>query len=234
MPAGRAHGRHADRLRLFGEVGRGSDPVPEVILVQHLLESDRDRVHVVARQPAVGREPLRQNQKVSRLASHLRIVQRQEPADVGHSILLGRHRAAVHQREHLADNLTRRPVGLPGLPQLDEPGVFGEATGVEIERDVVLVADLPDAAEVFERDRLPAAAVVRDRHHHQRNALDPLLADRRLERLQVHVPLEGVLGRRHPPLGNDQVPRLRADVFNVRASGVEVGVVGDDLALARP
>ena len=94
------------------------------------------------------------------------------------------------------------------------------------------VADGADGAEVLERDRLPAAGVVRDRDHHDRDVLGAARRDEPLERLDVHVALERVLRRRVVPLGDHEVDRLGARELDVRARRVEVGVVGDDLARA--
>ena len=143
---------------------------------------------------------------------------------------LARHRHAVGQRRDLADDVGDRPAGLAGLARLDEPGVLGEPAGVEEERDREPVADRPDPAQVLEADRLPAAAVVRDRDEHDRDPLAAPLRDEPLEGGEVHVPLERVLERWLATLRDDQVDRLRAGELDVRPGRVEVGVVRD----ARP
>ena len=56
------------------------------------------------------------------------------------------------------------------------------------------------------------------------------LGEEALERLDVHVALERVDGRRVAALRDDEVDRLGAARLDVRAGRVEVGVVRDDLA----
>ena len=173
--------------------------------------------------PSVRMSRLRQR---SASASSFRA---RKPADVGEAVLLGRHRAAVGQGEHLLRDRLRRAVSAALLADLDEVRVLGEAAGVEEEGLAVAVAQLPHAAQVLERDRLPAAGVVGDRHHHERHALAVCL-QRPLEGGEVDVALEGVDLRRHPALGDDEVARLRLLDLHVGPRRVEVVVVGDDLS----
>jgi hypothetical protein len=124
-------------------------------------------------------------------------------------------------------------IGVAVLALLDEPGVLGEAAGVEEERQAVSVADLAHGAQVRQRHRLAAPGVVRDRHEHDRHVLAAALADQRVERVDVHVALERVDRRRLTALGDDAVDRLGARELDVGAGRVEVGVRRDDLARAR-
>ena len=124
------------------------------------------------------------------------------------------------------------PLLLPGLAQLDEHGVLGEAAGVDHQRLAEAGQQVAVGAQVRQRHRLAAAGVVGDGDHAEGDAVG-LLAQQRLDAVQVDVPLEGVAGARLAPLGDDQVERLDAAVLQVGAGGVEVGVAGDDLAAPR-
>jgi hypothetical protein len=93
----------------------------------------------------------------------------------------------------------------------------------------VAVAERADAAQVLERDRLAAARVVGDGHHHERHAV-AVLVERPLERLEVDVALERVHERRVAALGDHEVERLGALDLDVGARGVEVVVVRHHLA----
>ena len=84
----------------------------------------------------------------------------------------------------------RRPVRLPRLALLDEPGVLGEAAGVEEERLAVAIAQRAHAAQVLQRHRLAAAGVVRDGHHHERHAVAVALAAARSSAVEIDVALE--------------------------------------------
>ena len=117
------------------------------------------------------------------------------------------------------------------LTQLDEPGIFGEAAGVEIERDTVALADGAHLAHIFHGDRLAPAGVVGDGEHDQRNVIAADALNESFESSNVHVAFERMIDRRLPAFGDDEIDRLRADEFHVGAGGVEVGVVGNDVAL---
>src|SRR3989475_13307636 len=86
---------------LLGEIGRGAQPVLQVVLVERFIETGRHRLQVVAREAAVGGEALSEDQQIAALARDVGIVHRQEPPDVREPVLLGGHGASVGQREHL-------------------------------------------------------------------------------------------------------------------------------------
>ena len=128
----------------------------QVVLVDHLLEPARDRLEVVAGKAAVGREALGEDQEIAAALRETIVVHREEAADVRQAVLLRGHGAAVGEREHLPRDLARRSIALPCFALLDEPGVLGEAAGIEEERLPVAVAERADTAQVLERDRLAA------------------------------------------------------------------------------
>ena len=94
------------------------------------------------------------------------------------------------KRKHLLRDLFRRPVGVARLALADEPGVFGEAAGVEIERNAVRGAHRFHRFDIGHRDRLAAAGVVGDGEHHQRDLRRAFGRDQRLQRRHVHVAFE--------------------------------------------
>ncbi len=160
------------------------------------------------------------------------IVGAEEAADVCHAIFLRRHGAAVAVAEHLLRNLLGSFRFVSRFAQLDEVGIFGEAAGVEVERNAVLAAHLHcTARDVFHGNGLAAAGVVGDGQHDQRNAFAAHFGDQVLERLHVHVAFEGMLQAGLTPLGDDEIDGLGADEFDVGARGIEVRVVGNDVAL---
>ena len=122
-------------------------------------------------------------------------------------------------------------VAVARLALLDEPGVLGEAARVEEERQAVAVAHLAHGPQVGHRDRLAAHRVVGHGHEHDRDVLAPRSLDQPLQRVDVHVALERRASRagRGPAM---TVDRLGASELDVGARGVEMGVVGDDLARA--
>jgi hypothetical protein len=122
-------------------------------------------------------------------------------------------------------------VGVGGLALLDEPGVLSKAAGVEVERDAVTFADGSYGFGVFHGDGLAAAGVVGDGEHDQRDALAPHALDELVERFNIHVAFEGQDGLGAARFWVEQIDGLGAHEFNIGAGGVEVGVVGDDVAL---
>ncbi len=159
------------------------------------------------------------------------IARGEEAAHVHDGVLLGAHRRALGQRAHLADDLAHALLGVSGLAELDEVGVLGQAAGVEVERRVVLGADRGHLAHVGKRDRLPAAGVVGDGEHDERDAVGAVLGERLTEAVDVHVALEGVVRVHVGELGRGEVERDGSAELDVGARRVEVAVVGHHVAL---
>jgi hypothetical protein len=116
----------------LAEVGGAADAVLQVVLVQHLLEALGHRLEVATGQPAVGRVALGEDQQVRRPADQLLVAQQQHAADVDDAVLLGADRAPS-ARSNISRTMSRTGGRLARLALLDEPGVLGEAAGVEEE-----------------------------------------------------------------------------------------------------
>ena len=200
-------------------------------MVDHLAQALGDRFQVAPRQAAVGGEPLGEDEQVAALLGEVVVVQRQPAADVGQAVLLGAHRHAVGQRRHLPHDVGDRSLGVAGLALADEPGVLGEAAGVEEQRHLVAIAERPHAAQVLQRHGLTAAGVVGDGHEHRGHVGGPLRQEG-VEAIEVHVPLERVHRGRVEPLRDHEVDGLRSCRLDVGPRGVEVGVARDDLVRA--
>ena len=94
----------------------------------------------------------------------------------------------------------------------------------------MLAADLVNGAHVFHGDWLPATGIVGDRQHDQGDAFAAHVSDQRVECLHVHVALERMLQAGLAAFGDDEIDGLGAHELDVRARGIEVRVVGDDVA----
>ena len=158
-----------DGVERLAEVGGRADPVAQVVLVDHLGQALGDGLQVASGQAAVGREALGQDEQVAAALGERVVVHGQPAADVGQAVLLGAHRHAVGEGGHLADDVGDGDAAVARLALVDEPGVLGEAAGVEEERQAVAVADLAHAAQVGHRDRLAAARVVGHGHEDDRH-----------------------------------------------------------------
>ena len=85
-------------------------------------------------------------------------------------------------------------------------------------------------ADVLEAHRLPAAGIVGDREHHERDVFGAGLRDQAFERGNVHVALERVARARVASFRDQEVDGARPGVLDVGARGVEVAVVRDHLS----
>ena len=229
VPSGGLHDRHAHRLDMARDILGGSDPVAQVVFFDDFLQAHGDRFEVAPREPAIRREPLGEDQPVAAVHSPVLEVHRQPTADVRQAVFLGAHRAAVRVREHFADDLDDRDVRVAVFALLDEPGVLGEAAGVDEQWNAVAVADLARGADVFHRNRLPAARVIGHGQHAQWNVVHAMLFDEALQLGDIHVALERVLRGGVPTLVDHQVNGGRALGLDVGTRGVEVCVIGDDV-----
>ena len=230
VAAGRLDDGHAVVGDVAAQVAGGDDAVAQVVGVQHLLQADGDGVEVAAGESAVGGEALGEDEQVGLLLEDAVVVGAEQAADVGEGVLLGGEGAAVGEREHLLRDLFRRPIGVAGLALADEPGVLGEAAGVQVERESVAGTDGFDGLDVGHRDGLAAAGVVGDGEHDQRDVRGAFARDQCFQRGDVHVALEIQAGLGIGGLGQREVHGARAGELDVGARGIEVRVGGDDVA----
>ena len=150
----------------------------------------RDGVHVAAGQAAVRRHPLEDHHLLARRLQDGLVVHRQEAADVHEAVLLRRHRAAVEERHHLAQDRPDRLLRVARLALLDEEGVLHRARGVAPEADAELVADLAHGTKVVHRHRLPAGHVHGDGDVDVRDVVRPDALDDLAQLDDVDVALE--------------------------------------------
>ena len=94
----------------------------------------------------------------------------------------------------------------------------------------MLAADRADLAGVFHGDGLSTSGVVGDGKHNQRNAFTTYAGDQRFEGFDVHIALEGMHERRVLALFAQEVDGLGAGELDIGAGGIEMGVVGHDVA----
>ena len=215
------------------EIGGRDDAVAQVVLVERFLQADGDGFEVASGEAAVGGIALGEDEQVlsPAAASRSSLVQRKPPMLAKPSFLADMVQPSASENISCAICFGRL-VCVAGLAQLDEVGVFGEAAGVEVERNADAARQTAlTGVDVGHRDRLAAAGVVGDGQHDERNALASDACDQALERGDVHVALERM--RAWPGVvrfGDRQVDGLGADEFDVGARGIEVRVVGNDVA----
>jgi hypothetical protein len=152
-----------------------------------------------------------------------------EAADVGDRVLLRAHEHRVGVREHPVHDLAEGRIRVTVLAPANEPRVLGEPGDVEDELLLVRAREASDLANVRHRDRLPAPRVVRNRQHHDRDALALVSAEELLELADVHVALEGRFGERVQRLGYREVEGDAVAHLDVSPRRVEVRVGRDDL-----
>ena len=94
---------------MVAEVGRGRDAVQQVVVVERFVQAHRDGLEVPAGEAAVGGEAFGQDQQIPLLQRQAIVVAGEEPPDIGHPVLLGRHGAAVCVGEELPGDIDRPP-----------------------------------------------------------------------------------------------------------------------------
>ena len=95
---------------------------------------------------------------------------------------------------------------------------------------LVALADGADLADIFHGDGLASAGIVGDGEHDERDAFAADAPDEGFEGGDVHVAFEGMSRCGMLPFFDDEIDGFGADEFDVGAGGVEVRVVGDDVA----
>ncbi len=230
VAAGGLHDRHAGALQPVAEVGGGPDAVAQVVVVDDLAQPLRDGLEVTAGEPAVGGEALGEDEQVAAALGQVVVAHGEPAADVGQAVLLGAHRHAVGERRHLPHDVGDVALGLAGLALADEPGVLGEAAGVEEQRHRRRRSQSARTPRRFSSETgwPPPELLVTVTNTTGMSAA--ALRQQRVEALEVHVPLERVEGGRVEALGDHEVDRLGAGGLDVGPGGVEVGVVRDDRA----
>ena len=198
VAADRLDDRDAGRGESLAEAADLADAEREVVVVEHLAQTDRHRLEVAAGEAAVGREALDQDELVLQRLDPGLVAQREEAAHVGETVLLGAHRAAVGESEDLAHDLRDGAAVLSRLALPDEPGVLGEAAGVDEERDVVPAADVSRCrARSRARPAGPPPELLVSVSITSGHAA-AVLREAAVEPAEVHVPLEGVPAPRVP------------------------------------
>ena len=164
--AGRLDYGHALSGDVTAQVGRRGDAIFQIFRLQDFFQTNGDRLQVATGQAAIGRESFGENQEVGFLFGQAAVVGTQESADVGEGIFFCGEGAAVRQGEKFLGDFAGGQVRITGLILFDEPGIFGEAAGVEIERDSVALSHFADGFNIRHGDWLAAARIVGDGDHH--------------------------------------------------------------------
>ena len=192
VAAGGLHDRHAGAHQPVAEVRRRSDPVAEVVVVDHLAQALGDRLEVAAGEPAVGGEALGEDEEVAAALGQVVVVHGEPAADVGEAVLLGAHRHAVGERGHLPHDVARRSRSdCPGSRSRMNQAFSAKRQASRNSGTPWRVADRPDAAQVLQRDGLAAAGVVRDGHEHDRDVGAASLRGASSSRSRSMFPLNG-------------------------------------------
>src|SRR5205823_13868596 len=125
---------------MSAQISGGSGAVFQVVLVERLLQANRNGFQVASRQAAIGGVAFSQDQQVFFLLRQHVIIGAEKAANVGHAIFFGGHGAAIAQSKHLLRNLLGSLVLVAGFAQFNEVGVFSKPTVIEIKRDAMLAA----------------------------------------------------------------------------------------------
>ena len=226
-----ADGLDAGFMEFLAEVFGRADAVAEVVLAEDLVESDGHRFEITPGESAVGHESLGKDEQIACRVCEFLIAEEEDTPDVDHAVLFGTDCRTVAEVKLLASDVGDGAVLLAGFALFDEPRVLGKAAGIKDEWFVVFVTDRADGLHVFEGDRLSADGVAGDGDHDEGDIIGSVLKEF-FEGDEVHVAFERGVGVWILAFGGEEVDGGAAGMFDVGAGGVEVGVVGDDLAFA--
>ena len=107
MTARRLDNRHSLRSNVIAEIGSRSNAILQVILVQDLLQANRNRFEIAPGEAAVRGIALGQNEQVFFPLRKRVVIGAQEPTDICQTVFLRGHGAAIAVAEHLLRDLLR-------------------------------------------------------------------------------------------------------------------------------
>ena len=225
VATGRLDDRHAVVGDMTAEIARGGDAVFEIIRIEHFFEPHGDRFQIAPRKTAVGGKPFGENQQIALLL---------RPD--------GRRWCTAFRRYWRTRLSWRKTCSRPRRktsPARSVSGSTGEIRALACCTNQAFsakrqasryngmecrAATSRTARDVRHRHRLPAAGVVRDGQHHQRNFLRAFGGDQLFERRDVHVAFErntrlGIRGR-----GKRKIDGPGSRELDIRAGRIEVCV----------
>ncbi len=221
---------HTGRLEALAQVFGGPQAVAQVVFLHALLQAHGQRLQVAPGQAAVGGKALGHDQHVAHRVHPFLAAQHDEAANVDHAVLFGAHGGAVGIRKHLLHDGFDGCVLVARFAHLDEHGVLGKTADIHDEGFAMRFKQLGIGANVGHRHRLAATGVVGHGDHAKRNLVG-LILEQGLHPRQVNIALERMQRGGLQALGDHQIQRLHAQVFEVGAGGVEVAVVGHHVTL---
>ena len=171
------------------------------------------------------------NQVLGNLLLQFGIAEGNKTTDVNNGVLLGAHGTAIGIRAHLKHNIFHRHVRVFRIPDLDEPGIFRKAAGIQKEGDTETVINLGSPANIVHGNRLSGCRVIGDGEHSQGDILRANLLNKLFQFLQIHVALEGQLDGAVFRLRHCQIDRVCPQDQQVCLGGVKVAVIGYVLPL---
>ena len=130
------------------EIPNRSQAILQVILVQHLVQTNRQGLQISPGEAAVGWEALGEDQQIPCLFRHRIIVQRKEAADIPETVLLEAHRCPIGITENLFCNFTRSLVGKSCLAFLDEVSILSKSASINDKRNPVLAVECRNRADI--------------------------------------------------------------------------------------
>jgi len=204
----------------LSEIACRVNSVAQVILIEHLAQSDRDGVEVPASQTAIGGKALGQDQQFPSLLGQPVVAGGQKSADIGQAVLLCAEGRTVGQREHLLGDRLGALFRESILALFDEVGILGKPAGIKIEGNPELPAQFTRGPDVRHRGRLSPARIIGHREDDTGDLLR-LALQQSFQGGQIDVALEGVLFRWMERLGYLDVGRLCTQKFGIGACGVE-------------
>src|ERR1039457_3684031 len=141
MTAGRFDDGDAAVGDVAAQIAGGDDAVLQVVGIEDFFQAHGDGVEIAPGQAAVSGKAFGEDEEIGLELGDAVVVGGEQAADVGEGVFLGGESAAVGERKYFLRDAFGGPIGIAGLAFANEPGVFGEAAGVQVERNGVTGGD---------------------------------------------------------------------------------------------
>ena len=129
---------------MLTQIGDGSNAVFQVVFLENFIQPQGKGLQVMAGHTAVSGKTLGHHQDVARLLGQVIVVDRQKSPHVHQSVL---------------------------LTNLDKPGIFGKAAGIQEKGDGIAFGQFSCPADIFHTNRLAGIGIVGSCQHNQRDSL---------------------------------------------------------------
>ena len=218
-------------VELLAQILNLTDTGFEVVELGTLVKTYCQRIHITTRHTAIGDITLVHNAEHLAATPQSLITERHETTHIDNRVLLRRHSHNVGIGEHLAHDLLDRFVGITLLALLDEVGILGKASRVDLQQHAILAAKSCHLADICHRNGLTSRSVVGNCQHHSRDTLLRIGFEHLLQLCGIEITLKWYFELGILRLVDRAVDSVRTTILDMTLSGVEMRVAGQHVVL---